>query len=302
LITVGQIDHFLGEVRLPVPGDHGRVGNHIIHVLGAHGAGIAEVVDLDRSTSLGKDARPCIRGVALQVDGNVDAQLSGAARNLTVALVPDIDEFVKSRSHPLAHFILFVRTEGKPVQLELVCVVSFEQLCHQIGSSVVVEICRIVGKADFSGTGSRAYAAQGITCRIFCAGINHGNLLMQLGCIDQAQRRERCRNFFAAPDIRLERAQTFGQALPVAQLHPGMQQRAGQEFVVGLERQGLFVAGQRFVRSLEVSERIATIVVRLRDAGTEGQGLIVAGQCFVRPLELAQRITAVVIRLRVFGF
>jgi len=67
-------------------GDQCMVGDQIVHIAGAHGAGIAEVADLDGSGPLGKDAGAIVFGEPLQVHCNVHFELAAEFGDLPVVI------------------------------------------------------------------------------------------------------------------------------------------------------------------------------------------------------------------------
>ena len=76
LVAVGQMDDLLAVERLLVQRQHDAVGDDIIHVGRAGGAGIDQIIHLHRRRPVGENAGPRIHGVAVQVHRDVDLALS----------------------------------------------------------------------------------------------------------------------------------------------------------------------------------------------------------------------------------
>ena len=95
LVTVGQVDHLLGVMALVGLGDHEPVGDDVVDIGRPHGAGIGEVVDLDRRRAVGQDAGPAILGEALAVDGDIDLELTQQKGDIAVAFKARVDEPVE---------------------------------------------------------------------------------------------------------------------------------------------------------------------------------------------------------------
>jgi hypothetical protein len=102
------------------------VGNEIVHVLGAHGAGIGEEVDLDGSRAVGKDARATVCGESVQVHCDVHFEFAAEFGNLPIRHGADIQKAVHRRGDALGHLVHDIRAEGEPNNFKLAAVVPLE--------------------------------------------------------------------------------------------------------------------------------------------------------------------------------
>src|SRR5882672_2805354 len=87
------------------------IGDEIIHEVGAHGAGKAEIIRLNRGRPMGKNPRTAAFGKAHQVDGDIDFHLLDESGNIRIAFPADVDEAVKGTSHACPHRTAVIGTE-----------------------------------------------------------------------------------------------------------------------------------------------------------------------------------------------
>ena len=80
------MDDMLGVMRGFQFGDDVTVRQDIIDEVSAHGAEVAEVIDLHRRRPQRQDSGTAIFGKPGQIDGNIDFQTADEAGDLTVAL------------------------------------------------------------------------------------------------------------------------------------------------------------------------------------------------------------------------
>ena len=151
LVAVGQISEFLGEQHLPVARHDEFVGDDVIDERRAHGARIAEIIDLHGRRTKRQDFRPRPMGMAFQIDQDVDVVGPDARRGVAVRQRIDVGEAVESRNQPRAHAAARIGAIGVAVDLEAVAVVALDQFGDQISGRVVVKIRRQIADAQAAG-------------------------------------------------------------------------------------------------------------------------------------------------------
>ena len=82
---------------------HRAVCDQVIHVPGAHCAGIAQVIDLNRRGSQREDLAAAKLGDSVQIDRNIDPQIARQAGNLGIRTLAHVDEAVECLGHPSVH-------------------------------------------------------------------------------------------------------------------------------------------------------------------------------------------------------
>ena len=134
--------------RLLVERQHRLVGDHIVDEVGTHSSRIAEIAHLDGRGAVGEDAGTGVLGVALQVDRDVDVELVQKLRDVEVALRSDVVELIERPHQAGPHIALIVATEGDADNLEARAIVQLEQLSHQEGGRMPVEIRGQIGDSN----------------------------------------------------------------------------------------------------------------------------------------------------------
>src|SRR5215831_12516055 len=109
-----------------------RVGEDVVDVICAHGAGKTEMVHLHGCRSPGKDPCPCSFREAHQVNGNIDFHTSHHSGDVRIAFVANVDEMLKCRLESGAHLAPVVTAKGERDRLEAFLV---EVLEHARGES-----------------------------------------------------------------------------------------------------------------------------------------------------------------------
>ena len=105
-ITMRQIGDFFGIMRPADLWDHGMIGNQVIVVIGAHGAGVAQIAHLHRRGAHGEYARPAVSGMSAQIDGNIDFQISRQVLQLPGrSMISNVDKTVDTCFQPGFHRI-----------------------------------------------------------------------------------------------------------------------------------------------------------------------------------------------------
>jgi hypothetical protein len=102
------------------------VRNEIVHVLGSHGAGIGEEVDLDGSGALGKDAGAAVCGEAVEVHCNVHFEFAAEFGNLSIRHGANNQKAVHRCGDALGHLVHGIRTEGESKNFKFAAVVPLE--------------------------------------------------------------------------------------------------------------------------------------------------------------------------------
>ena len=88
-----------------------RVGDQIVHEVAAHAAEIADVTHLHWSRAQREDVRPCVTGVAAEVDGDVYLEPPGERGDLVVGLPSDRQKTVERRLDPRTQRVTHVGTQ-----------------------------------------------------------------------------------------------------------------------------------------------------------------------------------------------
>ena len=131
-----------------LPRNDRRVGKNIIVIIGAHRAGIAEIINLDRSRSSGKSCQSADAGEAVKVDDNVDFKLSDKVGDILIAERTGIYKSLKRSLQPPGEFRVLLGTPGNCGDLEARSVMMFEKARHQISDGMFAQVGGNIGDAD----------------------------------------------------------------------------------------------------------------------------------------------------------
>src|SRR5207248_4665954 len=104
------------------------VGNNIVDVVGGHGPGEAEIVDLDGAGSKREHAGSFCAAIAIEVDKNIYVESAHRFRQREVAVVAAVDELVECVLDPMPRGASIIRPGRYPDYLECGPVVQLEQL------------------------------------------------------------------------------------------------------------------------------------------------------------------------------
>ena len=111
LVAVGQIGEALAEVVGLRGWDDEAVDDNEVHVGGAGGAGIAQVIDLHGSGPIGEDLRPVPLDVAVQVQDDIHAVGAHALGDRVAGHAVHVDKAIHPGPDPLTHGAVVVRSE-----------------------------------------------------------------------------------------------------------------------------------------------------------------------------------------------
>src|SRR3546814_11261101 len=105
-------------MRLVLRRQYRLVGENIVEIRRAHGAGKAEIADLQRCRPAGEDAGALVERVPFEVDGDLDAAVACQPADVAVGQAAHVMEMVETFYQPLPHRILAVRPQGKGKELK----------------------------------------------------------------------------------------------------------------------------------------------------------------------------------------
>ena len=117
-----------------------RVDDDVVDEIRPHGGGISEIAHLHRRRAIGRYLRPCVIGVALEIDQDVDLVRMNAFCRVAMGHRINFDEPVERTIKPRAHWALVVRAIGIGQDLEAIAIVAFEQLGHQLRGRMLMKI------------------------------------------------------------------------------------------------------------------------------------------------------------------
>jgi hypothetical protein len=116
------------------------VGEDVVDVIGAGGAGMAEPACLGRCRPPRQDARVAVVGETRQIDDDTDLQLANELRRLEIALPLDIDETVERTFEAGSHLAPVVGAQGYGGSRKPRAIVALDQARQQTGSRALAEI------------------------------------------------------------------------------------------------------------------------------------------------------------------
>ena len=87
--------------------------NHIVDEIGAHGAGITEIVHLHGTGAIAQNFRAGVRGITIQIDGDIHFAGSQEAGDFMVASPAHIEKMVERLCQASAHFAAVVGARKK---------------------------------------------------------------------------------------------------------------------------------------------------------------------------------------------
>jgi len=122
--------------------DQHGIGDDVVHPRRARGAGIAQIVHLDRGDPRREERGAAEGGVAHEVDGDVDALLVGEREDLPVAQVLDVVEGVETPITRLRMPFSGAVLREKPTKRKPAAVVALEEFRHQVHHGMVTEVAR----------------------------------------------------------------------------------------------------------------------------------------------------------------
>ena len=154
LVAARQPHQGFGVVRRVRRRRDDGVADQVVDESAADRSRIPEVVHLDRGRAQRQDPRRGARGVALQVDEDVDAIVANARGHLLRGRRLQVDEAVERPHEALPHRARVVLTDRVRGDLEAPPIVRFEEAGGKERGRVGVEVCRQV--ADRAGARSRA--------------------------------------------------------------------------------------------------------------------------------------------------
>ena len=126
LVGIRHVGDFFSVMLSRLGRHHDGVGDEVIDKVGAHGAGVTQIVDLKRGRARRQRLGARAAGVALEVDGDVDLKGVREFGDFLVAVLAYLVKLIEGCANPLAHFVFFVRAKRKCDQLEARFVMLFE--------------------------------------------------------------------------------------------------------------------------------------------------------------------------------
>src|SRR5271170_274601 len=94
----------LGIVFLLIERQCDPIGDYVINEIGTHRSEIAEVTHLNRRRPPGEDVGPSVLGKAVQIDEDIDFELTDEIGDVLTALGTYVDEAVEGASDASAKF------------------------------------------------------------------------------------------------------------------------------------------------------------------------------------------------------
>ena len=135
--------HRFAVVDVVLGRDQPGIGDHPIDPVGAEGAGIAQVVKLQRRRPQGQHAGAAVVGVAHQVDQHIDAIGTDALGDRLAAVGRHERVVVHAAADHLGDLVADIG-QGIGEHLETLAVMAGEESMEQVAHGVVAEIGRKV--------------------------------------------------------------------------------------------------------------------------------------------------------------
>src|SRR5262249_54980520 len=143
--TIGEMDQLFAVVRLLLHRNDDPIGDDIVDVVGARGAGEAEIRDLNRGGTHGENSDPRARCVTVQIDEDPDFTLGHELRDVRITAIMHVNELVERRLQPASERAAVVRAERYREDLESRAVMKLEQSCGEIAYGMRAKIRGNVG-------------------------------------------------------------------------------------------------------------------------------------------------------------
>jgi len=174
LVAVGQLGDVLAVLAGMGQRHHHRITDHVVEEARTGGGRVAQVGHLHRRRPVGQQLEAAAAGVALEVDGDVDAVGAHAPRHLGIAQVGHVDELVAGGAHAAADLAAVVGAVRVQAHLEAFTVAPLQHLGHQHRGGMLVEVGREVAQADAAGP-ARPGRRQGLDVARQAAGAHLAN-------------------------------------------------------------------------------------------------------------------------------
>src|SRR5882757_2856928 len=149
LVAAGQVNHLLGELIARLLRDHDLVSDYVVNEPRTHRAGITQVGHLDRCGPMQKNPRPLMQRESLEIDRNVDSEITRQLGNFLILLRLHVNELIERVPERLGHLIVRTKSEIEGDNLKTLPIVSLKQPAREQGGCVVVEVRGEITNADF---------------------------------------------------------------------------------------------------------------------------------------------------------
>ncbi len=282
------------------------VGDDVIDEIGAQGAGIAEIVDLDRGWSQGGDLGASQRGVARQVHQYVHPVGMDPGSGVGVRHRADFHEAVECPLEPRPHRAAVIGAVGIGRDFETASVVQFEQFRDQGSHRVLAKVSRQVADPQPAGRAPFVFKAQALAIAgnsqrlALCIMPGALQLLLRRGRDgEQAEGENLLLGFFQGGATLLPGQ--FLEPRPVADTLHLEQQAAPRGGISGLESQCRLVTAQRLIVCAHQPVRGSEIEMSVGEFRVELNGLAIALDRLVRAVALHQGIAELAVDHRVVG-
>lgn len=201
--------------------------------------------------------------------------------HLLVAVLAHVHEMVERAAHPLAHRVLDEGAEIEGEPLEALAVVPLEQLGHQDGGGVLLEVRRVVAHADLAAARARRDGAQRRLLPRGRAQRGARELQLERGRVAQGDHVERVHAVLAPRHGLFDERDAGIQAAPVAHGRHGFPScgSAGPAAPGGPAPRG-FQLLQCLWKAPVLLER-AHLEAGLGQLRLDAQGLVEAGECLL---------------------
>ena len=130
---------------------HDRVRNDVIYKVRPGRTGKSHITCLNGRNAICQYADSSIRRVPLQIDCDVNVQITDQFGSLRIQLGGDVEEPVKGFDQTRSNCAAIVRPERNSDHLEAFSVVKFEELGHDIRGDMPVKVRRQIGDPNSVG-------------------------------------------------------------------------------------------------------------------------------------------------------
>jgi len=124
------------------------VSDDVVHAAQPHGARVAQVVHVSGRGAPGEDLGSRVRGVAPQVNRDVDLHLAHLLRDVARFQGACIDKVLECVLHAGSQTALVSRAQGDRHGFKALAVMVLKDAGHQVAHGVLAQVGRYVGDAD----------------------------------------------------------------------------------------------------------------------------------------------------------
>ncbi len=281
-------------------GNDDAIGDNVIHERRAHGAGEAEVIDLQRAWPQREDVDAFAADITIEIDQDVDFALADGLCRGRIGLPRYIRDRIESGGKPLPHGTVVVDATVEGVNLEPALIVRLEKTRHEVGRRVGAEFARDITEADLVVT--IALSTPKRLARRMVGGEN-------LGAGFEIGRRSGNHLEGEGPAYApaLAHALLHGLCLrfeiaPIAAMQARVDEMPARIRIFGIEAQYLLIVGDRLLVALQLhGQEGSAVAVYLRGIRLQRDRSFVARQRFIVALQHFQSDSAVCVDIGGFS-